>query len=284
MNKSMMLGVALATLLVRGPAIAADMPLKAPPAPYVSSSWGGFYIGGHVGYGWGSQTSSVNDPSVGGGVGAIGFPPGFSVLSPNNDNHGNVRGGVLLGYNWQVAPSWVVGLEGDWSTGSLRNGGAVSGLTNINFVVPSGFASVRTEVNDIGTIRGRLGYTTPDWMLYATGGVAFASFNYSGDFGCAGDALCNTPVHAPVAFSKTKTGWVVGGGVEHKLAGGPWILGLEYLYYGFGGESANASVVSLVTGAPSGFGPCAGGKACVGYSFGEDNIQTVRARLSYKFN
>jgi outer membrane immunogenic protein len=283
MKKTLMLGAALAAMIASAPAIAADMPLKARPAPYVASGWGGFYIGGHVGYSWASGTSSINDPSVGGGSGAIGFPPGFGVLSPNNDNHDNVTGGILLGYNWQFAPSWVLGLEGDWSAGRLRNGGAISGLTNVNFAVPSGFASVRTEINDIGTIRGRLGYTTPDWMLYVTGGAAFASINYSGDFGCSGDALCNVPVHAPVSFSKTKTGWVVGGGVEHKFTDS-WILGVEYLYYGFSGESANASVSSLTTGAPSGFGPCAGGKACVGYSFGDEAIQTVRARLSYKFN
>jgi outer membrane immunogenic protein len=35
------------------PATAADMPLKAPP-PVVVYNWTGFYVGGNVGYSWGS--------------------------------------------------------------------------------------------------------------------------------------------------------------------------------------------------------------------------------------
>src|ERR1700693_5634234 len=34
------------------PAIAANMPVKAPSAPHVDASWGGFHIGDHVGSPW----------------------------------------------------------------------------------------------------------------------------------------------------------------------------------------------------------------------------------------
>jgi outer membrane immunogenic protein len=41
------IGAALATLIAT-PVVAADMPVKSPPAP--AYSWGGFYIGGNVGW------------------------------------------------------------------------------------------------------------------------------------------------------------------------------------------------------------------------------------------
>ena len=50
-------GAAFGALALGSPAMAADMPLKAPhlrPA----FDWSGFYIGGHTGYGRGSSTAS----------------------------------------------------------------------------------------------------------------------------------------------------------------------------------------------------------------------------------
>jgi opacity protein-like surface antigen len=72
--------VAVVALVVAGPAIAADLPLKAPPkaTPW---TWSGFYIGGHGGYGWGHDgLSTVNDPFF------FGKFPGFSV--PGFDSKG----------------------------------------------------------------------------------------------------------------------------------------------------------------------------------------------------
>jgi outer membrane immunogenic protein len=70
---------------------AADM--YAPRAPYTvnaplnSFSWAGPYLGGNLGYEWGSVSNNPTKPS------------GFA-------------GGVQAGYNWQMG-SWVFGVEGD---------------------------------------------------------------------------------------------------------------------------------------------------------------------------
>jgi outer membrane immunogenic protein len=84
-----------AALVVAGwtaSAQAADLPY-APHAPYTvnqplnSYSWAGPYLGGNLGYGWGSVDHNPTKPS------------GFV-------------GGVQAGYNWQSGP-WVFGAEGD---------------------------------------------------------------------------------------------------------------------------------------------------------------------------
>ena len=56
-------GAAFGALALGSPAIAADMPLKAPhlrPA----FDWSGFYIGGHTGYSRGSSIAVLADPAV----------------------------------------------------------------------------------------------------------------------------------------------------------------------------------------------------------------------------
>src|SRR5690349_15474337 len=53
-------GAAFGALALGSPAIAADIPLK---APYLRPAfdWSGFYIGGHTGYGRGSSSAVLSD-------------------------------------------------------------------------------------------------------------------------------------------------------------------------------------------------------------------------------
>ena len=44
--------------------LAARMPVKAPPVAATVFSWSGFYIGGHVGYGWGRSRTDVGLPDA----------------------------------------------------------------------------------------------------------------------------------------------------------------------------------------------------------------------------
>ena len=55
-------GAAFGALALGSPAMAADMPLK---APYLRPAfdWSGFYIGGHTGYGRGSSFATLSDPA-----------------------------------------------------------------------------------------------------------------------------------------------------------------------------------------------------------------------------
>ena len=92
-----------------GAARAADMPTKAPPyeAAVSAPGWTGFYLGGNLGGAWMTQDAAWNPlPSP---AAFLAFP----VTGRLDPSH--FVGGVHGGYNWQLAPTWVIGIEGDYS-------------------------------------------------------------------------------------------------------------------------------------------------------------------------
>src|ERR1700694_4184240 len=100
--KKLLLGSFGALTMGGSAAIAADMPLKAPP-PVVVWSWTGCYIGIEGGGAWGrsrhdsfSQISPLNN-----------FTPWFNVS-------GGLAGGEF-GCNQQFGGNWVFGIESDIS-------------------------------------------------------------------------------------------------------------------------------------------------------------------------
>jgi opacity protein-like surface antigen len=85
-------------------ASAADLPVKAPAynAPVaIPYNWTGSYIGGNIGYGWGSDPIDLT------------FPAGTVPLSLA-DNPRGVLGGVQYGTNWQFN-RFVLGWDSDFS-------------------------------------------------------------------------------------------------------------------------------------------------------------------------
>jgi outer membrane immunogenic protein len=204
--------VAAAAVMISmaGPLRAADMPMKAAPMAPVPAppSWAGFYIGGHIGYGWSKMT----------GVESSGdnFAGGLNL-------HGGVAG-VQWGYNWQFS-QWVVGYESDWS-GVIGNTWSKEVCTVDN---PSCGSFLHGELNGLATIRGRLGWAFDRTLIYATGGVAWGWFK--------GTVYSGTSL---MPQSKTATGGVVGGGVEWKY--NPNVsFRLEGLYYMFNKTFGNDS-------------------------------------------
>ncbi len=102
--KKILLGFAAIAALIGTPALAADMPLKAPPAPAPINNWTGFYLGieGGLNVGDGKATNTA--------------------LKLDETRTFGLAGGLFggtIGYNWQIAPSWVLGAEADisWTDG-----------------------------------------------------------------------------------------------------------------------------------------------------------------------
>lgn len=191
---------------------AADLPAKAPrmvPAPAPIASWTGFYVGLHAGAVWQmANTDYANGTEGGGGGSARGHETGFI-------------GGGQIGYNYQIAPTWVLGVEADIS--------GLSGHATSPSQVGGGKGnSLDARINWLSTFRGRVGWLMhQDTMLYATGGFAWGEVKNSFD-----------PTHEAPAFtqksvSKTKTGWTFGGGIEHMLTPN-WTVAVEALYVDLG--------------------------------------------------
>jgi len=190
---------------------AADLPARRSPPPFYPSAlpftWTGFYIGGQIGYEFGSD--SILAPGL------------FSVHhSPNG-----VVGGAHVGYNYQIN-QFVLGLEGD------VNGSSYSGSV-YNIVLGTTLSS-RAPVD--GSVRGRLGYAFDRTLIYATGGVAFASICH----GYLGSAL----VPGSATLTDSRVGWTVGGGVEYAVTQN-WSLRAEYRYTDYGNISDFPGTVVL---------------------------------------
>ena len=81
-----------------------------------------------------------------------------------------------------------------------------------------------------GTLRARFGFTpSRRWLVYGTGGLAFAEIKDSLTEGPVGGGAGGLTASA----NTTRAGFAVGGGVEAALTN-RWSLKLEYLYMGFG--------------------------------------------------
>jgi high affinity Mn2+ porin len=192
-------GAGLGLLVLDGPALTADMPLKAPPIQSIFD-WTGFYIGAHTGYSRGSSNAVLSDPAS----------------TATGNSFGGVIGGVQAGYNVRLPSGMLLGVEADISFPNY--------LTS-NSVVSS-LATARTALTEqwdyVGTARGRVGYATGPWLTYATGGLAWA-----------GERFLNTPaVGSDEKILNTRLGWAAGGGVEYAFAP-HWSARLEYLYSRF---------------------------------------------------
>ena len=111
MKKLVLAGAALAALIA-GPAMAADLPVKAAPIVPIYD-WTGFYIGINGGYSWGRSNTTVSYFNT--ITGAPIIPPAGSITDAGFNLDGGVFGGQI-GYNWQFS-SWLFGLEADaqWS-------------------------------------------------------------------------------------------------------------------------------------------------------------------------
>lgn len=230
-------------------------------APVVTAySWTGFYIGGHLGGafsdGWNGRTA--REP-----IAAVQWDLSFGQKASG------FIGGGQIGYNWQFAPQWVVGIEADFSSANLGDSNWMIPVP-LNVGAPAGtFAFMNRNVDWIGTVRGRIGHTWDRWLVYATGGFAYGQVSFAGDvnFRNLGG------VGFPTSFSSTQTGWTVGGGVEHAFPAtqGSWTVRGEYLYYALEAASSNTLPVPFAPGATS------------HYRWNETAIHTVRLGLNYKF-
>jgi outer membrane immunogenic protein len=146
-------------------------------------------------------------PYVGGTLGFVDATATVSMAGYSVSGSGSQFGiGLIAGYNWQ-------------------NGNQVFGIeTDID--LPSGY-------DYFGTLRGRYGVVSGNWLYYGTAGLSFTSapgagyggYNYSGFSGI---------------------GYIVGAGAETKI-NSRLAAGFEALYYGFMDDTQNFGGYSIKT-------------------------------------
>lgn len=240
MNRTLITLAAIGAIaLGASTAHAADlsMPMYKAPAPLPpASSWTGFYIGANGGFGG----NKFDYPATVGGL------SGTSSLTSSG-----FLGGGQVGYNWQLSPLWVVGLETDFDGSNIASNASAS--------TAFGGASAGTTIDWFGTVRGRVGaLVTPNALLYATGGWAYGHTTTTASAALLG-------VGAATSIGNNQSGWTVGGGLEYAL--NSWLsFKTEYLYLDLG----TATLVSGTAGA-------------VPFSLGEKaTAHTVKAGFNIK--
>jgi outer membrane immunogenic protein len=261
--KRLLIGMMSATALAGGAgmAIAADMApyYRAPvPAP-VFYSWTGFYVGGNAGGAW-SSNNALWTP--------LPSSSAFGVFPIAGDTGGSSAiGGFQAGYNWQFAPTWVAGIEGDWSWANTGSSINQQWATNPAAVaVPGSSTSMSSTLDWVSSLRARLGYLVlPNLMAYGTAGGAWGKVDYA-----ASNSGGVVPYATSTAFSSTQGGWVAGGGLEWMITPN-WLLRGEYLYYSLNSSPSVVAASPTAPGFPS------------GYSWSNTNVSVARAALSYKF-
>ena len=197
--------------------------------PPVVWSWTGFYIGGHVGAGWGTTESTLTGATVSGG-GEVSVPQELALIAPqqtvaftlpfSQTSTSGFLGGVQAGYNWQSG--WAVfGVQGDFAGADIKG-------TSPCLVV----LGCTTKTDWLATVSGRLGAVVLDrGLVYAKGGVAWMNSRHSvnlpnlgGFAGIAGQELTSREV--------THFGWLVGLGTEWMITPN-WTAFIEYNYIEF---------------------------------------------------
>lgn len=294
MKKLLIAGAALAAL-IGTPALAADMAApvyKAPPPPAAPvCTWCGFYIGGDVGGYWDRQTATtVPGPSPGFGsppVGGAGIA-GFGNLPTSHSlNRSGAMGGLYAGYNWQ-SDQFVAGVEADISALGRQTASNTQTVFATFPGVPAPAYTMTMTANNswLATARARVGVAAGPALWYVTGGAAWTNTSYSATAAGLVDAafgINTTGQSAATAWSNTRTGFVVGTGVEWMIAQ-HWILRAEYLYHQFSGSSSAMPLVGVAAG---------GGNTCVGgggaaqcnWAVNAANLRlnVARVGLAYKF-
>src|ERR1700722_8606725 len=218
-------GIVLATYSV---AVAAALPFKAPPpVTAAADSWTGFYFGGNVGAAtgktnWTATEAGAAVPTLNGSIDMFNSFDAFKGT-------GSFFLGAQAGYNYLLRSRFLIGFEADVSAPNT-----IAGTQTISSAL-TGQASYNDTVLEFGTARGRVGYAFDHWLLYGTGGVAWAYDKLTRTQLAGTPAGGTAEVGTSEAALLWRWGWAAGAGVEVPIAPN-WSAKFEYLAAEFGGR------------------------------------------------
>jgi len=245
MKKALIAGAALLALGT-GVASAADLPVKAPPAPVYAPpifTWTGFYIGGNIGAAW--AHSEWHDSLFG--------------LDWGRTSDARFIGGGQIGFNYQFAgSSFVIGAEGqfDWAGNNGDNGVTVIG--------PLGH-SINIVSNDtrIATLAARFGFAADRALFYGKLGGGWVGNNgFTVTDQSTGQVFVGDTSH-------TLSGWMAGAGIEYAFTDN-WSAKIEYDFIGLGSRSFTLPGTVI---------PAIAGDTITS----DHNVQLVKLGINYRF-
>jgi|KBSMisStandDraft_5_1062788.scaffolds.fasta_scaffold325944_1 outer membrane immunogenic protein len=240
----------LATSAIATSVMAADMPVKALPAPPPAPvyNWTGCYVKGGGGYGmWNQDTNGFKDT----------IQTGTEIRTGGRAWFGTVGGGC----DYQVGGRWVIGVFGDYDFSGINGDFAASFDGHV--------IGGRETLQSAWAVGGRIGYLiTPAVLTYVSGGFTEARFS-----GVDLAFFTNPPDPARFRIDQhTYSGWFLGSGFEYNLG---WLPGLfwrtEYRFASY--DKDNLLIVRNPSGARTDLSVDS-----------EKFVQTIRSELVWRFN
>jgi len=223
--RSLVLGATALTVL-SGPALSADLAVKARPYAPVAAvyDWSGFYIG--VNGGGGSSRSCWDLVNF--------LGPVVPAQSEGCNTATGATAGGQIGYRWQSA-NWVFGLEGQGNWADFKG----SNFNNSPLAAPG--LNDLSKVDAFGLLTGQVGYAVNSALLYLKGGAAVTRNKYN----------MQDPTTSALLWAASETRWgaVVGAGVEFGFAPN-WSVAVEYDHLFMGRRDVTFSTLPAFAGGP----------------------------------
>lgn len=186
----------------------------------VTGAWDGFYVAGSYGYSKDNSNLSSNFTYNGGGLQNI----------IHQFNQTKYIPGIQFGYNHQI-DSYILGLEVDVAPATFNQ----TGCARVSSNGPDcgdwyyGGLNLTAETKYKGAAKLRFGYKLSDFMLYASGGLAYAKVNNTLNINCP-DGCTEADANAitsTTTVSENILRFIYGFGGEYMFDDN-WRLGVDY--------------------------------------------------------
>jgi outer membrane immunogenic protein len=262
--------------------------LATAPAAFITTGlpyllWSGVYVGVNGGFGWGdsAENYSANDAAALAGT-CGGTGRGTCPTSSDFVRHGAIAGGQI-GFNWQISPNWLTGIEADyqWSDMNATTATPPFRLGNAGATM----AVANQSVTSFGTLRARMGVVIANpLLLYGTAGLAIGRVSEQATIAGVSTVpvslggfsyLCNAGGSSCFSGSSEKTliGWSGGAGAEYAITS-QLTFKAELLYADLGPMKVTTVAQNTVPGtAPASFTA----------AFPAVNFVIVRGGVNFRF-
>lgn len=184
--------------------------------------YSGWYFGGHLGAGLGTAPWSATADN--------GLPAhGTTIVAREFDafkGTGSYFTGLQVGRDWELRSKSVAGIVADVSIPNEMAGSKVAPFEAGNT------AAFHDKVTSFGSLRARYGIMWDNWLLYGTGGLAWATTRTMREqvVGTSGGVVAGDREDTS---SRLRIGWAAGFGAEVPVDA-RWSANAEYLWAGFG--------------------------------------------------